>query len=248
VKGRTAGSERLHKALARAGVASRRAAERLIAEGRVRVNGSVVERPGTCVDLERDAVSVDGRRVAPGGRAPTYLMLHKPRGFVTTLSDPQGRPTVADLVRGATSRLFPVGRLDYHSEGLLLLTDDGGLARDLMHPGSSVPKTYAVKVRGRPDAVSLERLGRGLIVDGRPTAATGVRRLPGTGGNGWVELTVVEGRKHLVRKMLQAIGHPVLKLRRVRYDGLSLGDLPRGRYRPLTTVEIARLRRAAGRE
>ena len=142
--------ERLQKLLASAGVGSRRAAERLIAQGHVTVNGRVVTRLGTRVDPARDAVKVDGRRVhAPAG-ARTYLMLHKPAGYVTTLSDPQGRPTVVDLLGDLRARVFPIGRLDFNSEGLLLLTDDGGLARDLMHPRSGVPRTYRVKVRGRP--------------------------------------------------------------------------------------------------
>ena len=233
--------ERLSKVLARAGVASRRGAEKLLAEGRVTVNGAVAREPGVRVDMERDAIKLDGRRLGAPPRAHTYLMLNKPRGYVTTLSDPQQRPTVRDLLRGVRARVYPVGRLDYHSEGLLLLTDDGDLARDLMHPRSGVKKTYRAKVRGRPVAASLERLRRGVVVEGRRTLPAEAR-LVGTGANAWLEVTVVEGRKHQVRRMLDAIGHPVQKLRRVRFDGLVLGRLAPGAMRRLTPGEVARLK------
>jgi 23S rRNA pseudouridine2605 synthase/16S rRNA pseudouridine516 synthase len=240
-------SQRLHKVLAQAGVCSRRAAEKLIEAGRVQVNGRVVTRLGTCVLVERDEVRVDGRPLARSG-APAeriYLMLNKPRGYLTTLSDPQGRPTVAELLRGVRRRVFPVGRLDYDSEGLLLVTNDGELARELMHPGRGVAKTYAVQVRGRPDSSVLHRLAGGIPVDGRRTSAEGLR-LVRPGENSWLELTVREGRKHLVRRMLQIVGHPVIRLQRVRFDGLSLGRLGRGEWRPLSSREVARLRRHAG--
>ena len=157
--------ERLSKVLARAGVASRRGAEKLLAEGRVTVNGAVAREPGVRVDAERDAIKLDGRRLGAPPAVRTYLMLNKPRGYVTTLSDPQQRPTVRDLLRGVKARVYPVGRLDYHTEGLLLLTDDGELARDLMHPRSGVKKTYRAKVRGRPLPASLERLRQGVVVE-----------------------------------------------------------------------------------
>jgi pseudouridine synthase len=238
--------ERLQKALAAAGVCSRRAAERLIESGRVRVNGRTVTRLGTRVDSGRDRIEVDGVPIAsrPGSRV--YLALNKPRGYVTTLADPEGRPTVADLVRGVSQRVFPVGRLDYQSEGLLLVTNDGDLARDLMHPRTGVPKTYAVKVRGRPDGASLGRLADGVALDGRPTRPARLR-LVKPGANSWLQVTVVEGRKHLVRRMLQAIGHPVVKLRRIRYDGIRLGKLAPGQWRHLTREEVERLQRARER-
>jgi pseudouridine synthase len=237
--------ERLQKVLSRAGIASRRAAETLIAAGRVTVNGSVVTRLGTQVDPERDAIRVDGTRVRAGHPAPQYLMLHKPRGVVTTLSDPEGRPTVRDYLHGVRGRVFPVGRLDYASEGLLLLTSDGALARDLMHPSRAVPKTYAAKVRGTPPPEALRRLASGLVLEGRRTLPAKARLLEG-GRNAWVEVTVIEGRKHQVRDMLAAVGHPVQRLRRIRYGGVDLGDLPPGRLRALSPPEVARLRRAAG--
>jgi len=238
--------ERLQKVLSRAGIASRRAAEALIAAGRVTVNGAVVTRLGTQVDPARDAIKLDGTRVSGAAPVPQYLMFHKPRGVVTTLSDPEGRPTVRDYLQGVRGRVFPVGRLDYASEGLLLLTSDGALARDLMHPSRGVPKTYAAKVRGTPPAEAFRRLAAGVLLEGRRTLPAKVRLLE-PGRNAWVEVTVVEGRKHQVRDMLGAVGHPVQRLRRIRYGGVDLGDLPPGRVRPLTPAEVGRLRRAAGR-
>jgi 23S rRNA pseudouridine2605 synthase len=236
--------ERLQKVLARAGIASRRAAERLILDGRVAVNGTVVRTLGVRVGAS-DAVRVDGR---PIRRAPTThvsLMLNKPPGVVTTLADPEGRRTVGDLVEGAVRgrRLFPVGRLDYHSQGLLLVTDDGELARDLMDPRSGVPKTYAVKIRGRPSAEVLERLRRGIVLDGRRTEPARVRTLR-QGDNPWIEIEITEGRKRQVRRMCERVGHPVLRLRRTGYAGLVLGDLPEGQWRRLTPTEVRMLRRA----
>jgi pseudouridine synthase len=235
--------DRLQKVLAHAGIASRRACERLIVEGRVSVNGSVVTELGTKVDPARDAIRVDGKRVGQAPRHKTYLALNKPRGFVTTLSDPEQRPTVKDLLRGVRARVYPVGRLDYDSEGLLILTDDGDLSRDLMHPSSGVVKTYLAKVRGEPAPEALRRLERGVRIEGRPTLPAGVR-LVRRGENPWVEIRIVEGRNRQVRKMLEAVGHPVMRLRRVGYGPLTLGKLPSGGVRPLTSGEIEALRRA----
>jgi len=234
--------ERLNKVLARAGLASRRAADRLIEEGRVTVNGRIVRELGTRVDAERDAIKVDGRRIPQAPSSHTYVLLNKPRGYVTTLSDPEGRPTVRELLHGVRGRVFPVGRLDFDSEGLLLLTDDGALARDLMHPRSGVTKTYAAKVRGAPGPEALARLRAGVpLEEGRtlPARVAVARRGP----NPWLEVSVVEGRKHQVRRMLQAVGHPVLRLKRIRYAGLSLGSLRPGRLRHLSDEEVAMLRR-----
>jgi len=235
--------ERLQKALARAGVASRRAAEDLIREGRVDVNGKTVTRLGTSVDPSLDAIRVDGKPIRKPA-AEVYLMLNKPRGYVTTLRDPQGRPTVLDLLPSRAARVFPVGRLDYQTEGLLLLTNDGELAAALMHPRHGVEKTYLAKVRGNPESAELERLTEGVVLDGRrtlPARARVVRRAP----NAWLQVGIREGRKHQVRRMLASIGHPVMKLKRVAYGGLTLGRLPVGAYRTLTTPELAALRRAA---
>jgi 23S rRNA pseudouridine2605 synthase len=240
-------SERLQKVLAHAGVASRRAAERLIAEGRVSVNGAVVAEPGTKVDPAKDAIKVDGKRVGAPPTGRTYLALNKPRGVVTTLSDPEGRPTVKDFLRGIKARVYPVGRLDYSSEGLLILTDDGALARDLMHPSRGVEKTYLAKVKGQPEPEVLSRLSRGIPLDGRRTGHARVR-IARRGDNAWIEITIGEGRNRQVRRMFQAVGHPVQRLRRMGYGGVVLGRLPVGHLRPLTEAEVAGLSRAAGAE
>lgn len=235
--------ERLNKFLAGAGVASRRGADELIRAGRVTVNGAVVEELGTRVDPEADAVKVDGRRVMARSGPPVYILLNKPRGVMTTLEDPEGRPTVRGLLRGSWPRVYPVGRLDFNTEGLLLLTNDGELARLLMHPSSGVPKVYLAKVRGAPDEAALRRLAEGIPLDGRRTAPA-TARITRPGANAWLEISVTEGRNRLVRRLLEAIGHPVVKLRRVRYGPISLGDLPPGRHRTLTQDEVERLRTA----
>ena len=239
-------SERLQKVLAHAGVSSRRSAERLIIEGRVSVNGSIVAELGTKVDPARDAIKVDGKRIAAPPRGHTYLALNKPRGVVTTLSDPEGRPTVKDYLRGVKARVYPVGRLDFNSEGLLILTDDGGLARDLMHPSRGVEKTYLAKVKGQPDAEVLLRLSRGIPLDGRRTGPARVR-IVRRSDNAWIEITIGEGRNRQVRRMFQAIGHPVQRLRRMGYGGIDLGRLPVGQVRALSDAEVGELARAAGR-
>ena len=239
-------SERLQKVLAHAGVSSRRAAERLIVEGRVSVNGSIVSELGTKVDPVRDAIKVDGKRVAAPPTGHTYLAFHKPRGVVTTLSDPEGRPTVKEYLRGVKARVYPVGRLDFHSEGLLLLTDDGSLARDLMHPSHGVEKTYLVKVKGQPDPEILLRLCRGIPLDGKRTGPAKAR-IARRGDNAWVEITIGEGRNRQVRRMFQAVGHPVQRLRRLGYGGVELGRLPVGHLRALSEAEVGELARAAGR-
>jgi pseudouridine synthase len=236
-------TERLQKVLAHAGIASRRASERLIVEGRVTVNGAIIAELGAKVDPDRDAIKVDGKRVGTPPAHRTYLALHKPRGVVTTMSDPEGRPTVKDLLRGVKARVYPVGRLDFDSEGLLLLTDDGGLARDLMHPSSGVEKTYVVKVKGQPTPEVLTRLSRGIPLDGRRTGPAKVRLIR-RGDNAWLEITIGEGRNRQVRRMLQAVGHPVQRLRRVSYGGVLIGRLAVGGCRPLSAAEVSLLRRA----
>lgn len=235
--------ERLHKFMARCGVASRRACETLIAEGRVQVNGRTVTEPGFQVDPATDEVRVDGRVLRPVVQLH-YLMLHKPAGYVTTASDPQGRPTVMELVP-AMPRLYPVGRLDLDTEGLLLLTNDGPLAHRLTHPRYGVPKLYRAKVAGLVVPEALERLRTGVLLDDGPTAPARVRLLRQETGTALLELELTEGRKRQVRRMCAAVGHPVLHLRRVGFGPLRLGRLPKGAYRPLTPDEVARLRRAA---
>lgn len=228
---------RLNAFLARAGVASRRRADELIRAGRVVVNGE----PGqlnTAVG-GRDRVEVDGRRVEL--QPLTYVLLHKPAGTVTTARDPQGRRTVLDLVPGNV-RVVPVGRLDADTTGALLLTNDGDLAHRLAHPRYEVDKTYEASVKGDPDQATLAVLERGLELDDGPTAPARARRL----GPGRVELTIHEGRKHQVKRMLDAVGHPVTALHRSRYAGLTADDLPPGASRALTRDEVNGLRRLVG--
>ncbi len=239
---------RLQKILSSAGVASRRAAERLMVEGRVTVNGEVVRELGTKADPDTDDIRVDGRPVGRAARR-LYLLLNKPRGYVTTRSDPQGRPTVLDLLSGVREYVFPVGRLDYDSEGLLLLTNDGELATRLTHPSHEVPREYHARVRGIPDSHALNRLATGVTLDGRRTApARAVLLEHGLGQDGnqaLVSLTLHEGRTRQVRRMLEAVGHPVVRLRRVRIGPISDPHLPLGRYRHLRSDEVEGLRRAA---
>ena len=235
--------ERLHKFLARAGVASRRRAEELIRAGRVSVDGRVVTEMGLSIDPGRARVQVDGEPVALPARLLT-VMLHKPPGYVTTAHDPQGRRGVLDLLAGLGVRVFPVGRLDYDAAGLLLLTNDGELAHRLMHPRFKVAKTYRVTVRGEVTAAAVRRLEAGVAVDGRPTAPARVRMLKVTPEKSVLELTIHEGRYHQVKRMGEAVGHPVLKLKRIAYGPLRLGRLPRGASRELTETELQALRRA----
>lgn len=234
--------ERLAKYLARSGVASRRRAEGLITAGRVTVNGRVVTTPVFNVDPDRDTVTVDGRPVRPERKV--YLMLHKPPGYLSTVSDPQGRPTVLDLVP-RIGRLYPVGRLDADSEGLLLLTNDGELTVLLTHPRYHVPKTYRVWVAGIPNQEDLGRLTRGVVLEDGPTAPARVRLVRAGRGEAVLEITLFEGRKRQIRRMCEAIGHPVRRLVRVGLGPLRLGDLPPGRWRELRPDEVAALRRAA---
>ena len=240
--------ERLQKILSQAGIASRRASERLILEGRVTVNGETVRALGTKADAARDDIRVDGRRLRQPERR-RYILLNKPRGYVTTRSDPQKRPTVIDLLQGVHEYLYPVGRLDYDSEGLLLLTNDGDLAARLTHPSHGVARVYEADVAGTPDAHDLRRLERGLVIDGRRTAPAEVRLLPaGRAAPGaTIQVTIREGRNRQVRKMCEAIGHPVDHLRRIGIGPLRDRRLKAGRWRDLTEDEVKRLRAASAR-
>ena len=237
--------ERLQKFLARAGVASRRHAEDLILAGRVQVNGQPVTQLGTKIQPESDLVQVDGKTVVLPV-ASVYLLLHKPAGVVTTASDPQGRQTVLDLLPPSlqNERVFPVGRLDLDSEGLLLLTNDGAFALHLTHPRYEQEKEYHALVRGRPTSEALEPLRRGLLLPGeaRPTAPARVRLVRTAPNNtAWLSVTLHEGRKRQVRRMLAAVEHPVQRLIRVRVGPLALGDLPSGHWRLLTPAEVKQL-------
>jgi pseudouridine synthase len=232
--------ERLQKILSRAGIASRRAAEVVIGHGRVSVNGEVVRTLGSKADLATDDVRVDGVRIRPP-RAPVYLLLNKPKGVVSTRRDPEGRPTVMDLVP-AVQGLFPVGRLDVTTEGLILLTNDGAFAQRVSHPRYEVPRVYQAKVRGVPDARTLARLRRGVSVEGQRMAVDRVRVLEAD-NNSWLEVVLHEGRHHEVKRLLEAVGHSVSKLRRVALGPITSRGLKPGQFRHLTPQEV----RAFGR-
>ncbi|MDI6711748.1 MAG: pseudouridine synthase [Anaerosomatales bacterium] len=239
--------ERLQKYLARAGVASRRAAEEMIAAGRVSVNGAVVTAMGVKVMPGVDRVEVDGRAVEPPSDH-VYLMLNKPAGYVTTLKDPLGRPIVADLLPDVGRRVYPVGRLDADTTGLLLLTDDGDFSQTLMHPRFHVPKTYRARVEGTPSEQALDKLRRGVVLADGPTRPAEVVLIERQAGSSVVRITIREGRKRQVRRMFKHIGHPVIELHRERIGPVELGDLAQGAVRPLSTEEVAALMEAAGKE
>jgi pseudouridine synthase len=238
--------ERLQKVLAQAGVASRRACEELIRQGRVQVNRQVVTELGTKVDPNLDEISVDGRPIS-GPAKKVYLILNKPPGYISTVHDPWGRPTVLDLIPHQ-ERLYPVGRLDAESEGLLLLTNDGGLTHRLTHPRYEHEKEYLALVKGRPKDAILSQLRRGVGLEEGRTAPAEVSRVSRKEGletppnTTWLRIVVREGRKRQIRRMCAAVGHPIQRLIRVRMGPIELGDLPVGGYRPLLMKEVRRLR------
>jgi len=239
--------ERLQKIIAAAGIASRRKAEELITGGLVQVNGKIVTELGTKADAETDHVRVNGK-LLQGAQRHLYILLNKPKGYVTTMSDPEKRPTVMDLMRGVKGRVYPVGRLDYASEGLLLMTNDGELAHQLMKAASHVPKTYVVKVAGTPKEEALAKLRAGISIatdDGKrvKTGPASVRVVK-EAANPWYEITLIEGRNRQIRRMFEAVGHHVEKIKRVKYGPLSL-DVPPGEFRSLTLREIERLKSAS---
>jgi 23S rRNA pseudouridine2605 synthase len=243
-----AGKVRLQKILAAAGIASRRKAEEYILEGRVVVNGQIVTEIGTKADPAKDHIKVDGK-LLKGPERPRYFVLNKPKGMVTTLSDPQHRPTVGQILSSVRERLYPVGRLDYNSEGLLIMTNDGDLANGLMRAASGVEKVYIVKIAGRPTNEAVEKLAegvridRGIIGEGKVLTAPSGVRLFRDGENPWYEVTLVEGRNRQIRKMFEEVGHHVEKIRRIAYGPLKL-DVEPGEFRELTDLEVENLRRA----
>jgi 23S rRNA pseudouridine2605 synthase len=235
---------RLQKIISQAGVASRRAAEKLIEDGRVTVNGETVREMGTKADPTRDDIRVDGRRIK-SAELSLYILLNKPAGYVTTRSDPQRRRTVIDLLHGVKEYVYPVGRLDYDTQGILLLTNDGDLAAKLTHPRHEVDRTYEAYVSGMPDDEAIERLRRGIPLDGRRTRPADVvlvnkgRRV----GAGVLIITIREGRNRQVRRMLEAVGHPVQSLRRIRFGPLGDSGLKPGEWRDLSEVEVEKLKK-----
>jgi len=233
--------ERLQKILAHAGVASRRKAEQLILEGRVTVNGATVTELGTKADPEQDHIKVDGKRLGAPEKL-VYLAMNKPKNCVTTVSDPQGRETVVDLLRGVKARVYPVGRLDYHSEGLLLLTNDGEFAKRITAAGTHVVKTYLVKTNGPLTAEQQEQFRRGVPLEGKRTAPAGIKLIR-SAESPWYEVQLIEGRQNQIRLMFKYFGRLVEKLRRVKVGFLALGPLKPGAFRHLTPAEVSRFRK-----
>jgi len=233
-------TERLQKIISAAGLASRRQAEEWIREGRVSVNGRVVTELGSRARAGLDTIRVDGRKLGSPAR-PVSILLNKPRGFLSTCSDPRKRPTVLDLVPGLRARLYPVGRLDFNSEGLLILTNDGDLAQKVTHPRNSCRKVYRVKVRGFPPSAALLRVRKGILMEGRKTAPAIVSLIRAE-TNSWLEVVLFEGRKNQIREMFKRVGYPVLKLKRIAIGPIGDRGLAPGMWRHLTPEEIRSLK------
>ncbi|HEY2366022.1 MAG TPA: pseudouridine synthase [Polyangiaceae bacterium] len=237
--------ERLQKILSRAGVASRRAAEAMIQEGRVRVNGRVVTELGTRADPKRDRIELDGDRLT--AERHVYIVIHKPRGVVATLKDPEGRPSVGDMLATLGVRAFPIGRLDFATSGVLLATNDGDFANALLHPRGGVPKRYVVKLAGKMDEDDLERWRKGVkLEDGGVTLPADVDLLRYEGDKTWIELTIREGRNQQIRRMGEATRFPVMRLARTSFAGVTSEGLPPGRWRYLTRQELMLIKKTYG--
>ena len=234
---------RLQHFLATAGVASRRHGERLMAAGRVAVNGQIVKKQGATVDPERDVVEVDGERIETEKKF--YALLNKPAGYLSTVTDSRGRRTVSELTADLPARLYPVGRLDKDTEGVLLMTNDGALCHQLTHPKFGVEKTYQATVKGKPSKQALWKLQKGVDIGEGTTRQAKVRMLHAKGSHSTLEITLHEGRKRQVKKMCERVGHPVTGLRRVEFGGIRLGRLKAGEYRLLSSAEVAKLKKLA---
>jgi len=232
--------ERIQKIMAQGGIASRREAERLILDGRVTLNGKVVVELGTKADTDNDYIKVNGKLITRP-EPKTYVILFKPRGYVTTSKDPEGRPTVMELLEKVKVRVFPVGRLDYDTEGLILCTNDGDLAHRLQHPSHEIPKTYLVKVDGVPTQEGVLKLRNGVKLRDGMTAPARVKIIKKAEANSWLEIIIHEGRNRQIKRMFEAIGHSVIKLKREGLAFLTLGDLKPGEFRHLTSEEIKNL-------
>lgn len=236
--------ERLQKILSQFGISSRRKAEEMIEEGSVTVNGKIATL-GMKADYLKDHIKVNGkllRTVEP----KVYFIMNKPKGVVTSLSDPEGRPTIKDFLHKIKQRVYPVGRLDYDSEGLLILTNDGELANSILHPSKEIPKTYEVKVKGKIENDSIDKLRKGIKLEGHLTAPARVNKMREMDENSWIEITITEGKKRQIRKMLDRVGHSVIKLKRIRINGIRLGNLAPGELRYLSNEELERLKEHVG--
>lgn len=231
---------RLHKYLAQCGLASRRKAEQLIAEGKISVDGVVVREMGVCIRPGANLVTCAGKKVEAEEQL-VYYLLNKPKGYVTTLADPQGRPIVTSLIKESDARLFPVGRLDLDTEGALILTNDGDLAQKIQHPSNETNKSYEALVRGWPGREKLALLEQGILLEGKMTSPATLSILAAKGGNSLVKITIHEGRKRQVKKMFSHIGHPVLHLKRTAYGKLTLDHLPIGGYRQLNSADLKKI-------
>ena len=238
--------ERLQKYLAHAGVASRRQAEELIIAGKVKVNGKIETTLGTKIDPVKDKVELDGKKVKPLKKL-VYALLNKPKGYVTTTSDPQGRKKVTDLLKGIKDRVYPVGRLDYDTEGLLLLTNDGDITYSLTHPKHGIQKTYLALVVGIPSKEKIAQLRKGLLLEDGPTSPAEVRPMSKIDGNALLEIKIHEGRNRQVRRMCESVGHPVINLQRVKVGSLDIEGIPLGQYRLLTKEEVDKLKKVEGK-
>jgi 23S rRNA pseudouridine2605 synthase len=231
--------QRIQKILAQSGITSRRKAEELIAEGRVTVNGKIATL-GTKADIEKDHIKVDGKLICRPEKK-VYLIFNKPRGVVTSLYDPEGRPTIKNFIKDVRLRVFPVGRLDYDSEGLLLITNDGDFAYSILHPSKKISKTYLVKIKGIPKEEKLQKLRQGVCLEEGLTAPAKVVKIRESDKNCWLQITIHEGKKRQVRRMLEKIGHPVLRLKRIAIGNLKLGSLKPGQFRYLTSDDFKKL-------
>jgi len=232
--------KRLQKIIAEAGITSRRKAEDLIREGRVSIDGRTITKLGTIADFEKNKIRVNGKLITRD-KEKIYILLNKPQNYITSLDDPQDRPKVIDLLRKIQVRVFPVGRLDFDAEGLLLLTNDGALAQRLLHPSFGVPRTYWVKVKGVPDSMTIKNLRSGIHLTDGITSPAKVVLVGKTKNNSWVRITVVEGKNKLIKRMFAEVGHPVLKLKRITFGPFSLGNLKPGEYTVLPAMEVRKL-------
>lgn len=241
--------KRLQKILSEVGIASRRKVEKLISEGRVVVSGKVATT-GMKADISKDSIKVDGKLIPKSKKniRNVYIMMNKPRGVVTTLYDPEGRPTVKDFLKGVTWRVFPVGRLDYNSEGLLLLTNDGDFSNAVLHPSKQISKIYLAKVKGVVNKGTIEKLKRGIRLEDGMTSPARVRTMRLSEKNSWIEVAICEGRKRQIRRMLEYVGHSVISLRRIGINGLRLKTLKSGEMRYLTPSELQIIRKETGQK